>query len=71
MVQFKGREMQHKDLGQQLLTRYFEPLASVAVIESPVIMEGRAMFMLIAPKKGTEKKGGQVKADSKPLQPLS
>jgi translation initiation factor IF-3 len=57
MVQFKGREMQHRDLGQQLLTHYLEQLASVATVESPTMVEGRTMFMLIAPKtKVAEKK---------------
>lgn len=51
VVQFKGREMQHKDLGQQLLDRFIKPLAEVCTVEGQPVMEGRSMFLLIAPKK--------------------
>jgi translation initiation factor IF-3 len=62
IVQFKGREMQHKDLGQQLMTRYLTALGDAAVVENPPIMEGRSMFMLVAPKKGSPKRTeGKVK----------
>lgn len=51
MVQFKGREMQHKDLGQELLLKLFQPLVDVASMESAPKIEGRSMSMLVAPKK--------------------
>jgi len=35
VVQFKGREMQHKELGRDLLLKIFKPLEDVAVMESP------------------------------------
>jgi translation initiation factor IF-3 len=53
VVQFKGREMQHRDLGHQILMKFFEPINDVAVIESVPKMEGRAMSMLVGPKKTT------------------
>lgn len=43
--------MQHKELGQQLLMKLFEPLSETAVIEAPPKFEGRAIAMLVGPKK--------------------
>jgi translation initiation factor IF-3 len=43
--------MQHKDLGQDILMRLFQPLNEVATMESSPKMEGRAMSMLLGPKK--------------------
>ena len=51
IIQFKGREMQHKDLARDLLDKFFEKLSTTSIIESPPIMEGRQMFMYIAGKK--------------------
>ena len=51
VVQFKGREMQHKDLGRELLMKIYQPIENVAVMESSPKMEGRAITMLVSPKK--------------------
>ncbi len=48
-VMFRGREMSHRELGQKVLTRVIEDLRDVAVIESAPRMEGRQMFMILAP----------------------
>src|SRR5512140_3896903 len=48
-VMFRGREMSHKELGQKVLQRIIEELRDVAVIESAPRMEGRQMFMILAP----------------------
>lgn len=45
--------MQHKELGLQVLMKLFEPMMETAVMESSPKVEGRAMFMLIGPKKTT------------------
>eukprot|EP01038_Epipyxis_sp_PR26KG_P009940 gene9940-13373_t len=50
VVQFKGREMQHKDLGQELLMKMFQPLSDVASMEGTPKLEGRSMTMLVGPK---------------------
>ncbi len=52
-MQFKGREMQYKDLGKDLLFRVFKPLEDTVVMESPPKIEGRAVAMLLGPKKAT------------------
>lgn len=49
-VRFRGREMAHTELGTELLTRFAESCAEVAVIEKPAKLEGRQMIMFLAPK---------------------
>jgi translation initiation factor IF-3 len=48
-VMFRGREMSHKELGQKVLQRVIEDLRDVAVIEAAPRVEGRQMFMILAP----------------------
>jgi translation initiation factor IF-3 len=48
-VMFRGREMSHRELGQKVLQRIIEDIKDVAVIESVPRMEGRQMFMILAP----------------------
>ena len=51
VVQFKGREVQHKDLGRDLLMKIYTPLEEVASMESSPKMEGKAITMLLGSKK--------------------
>ena len=51
VVQFKGREMQHKDLGRDLLMKIYQPIEETTVMESAPKVEGRAMSMLLGSKK--------------------
>jgi translation initiation factor IF-3 len=53
IVQFKGREMQHKELGRDLLQKIFTPIEDIAAMESTPKVEGRSMAMLLGPKKTT------------------
>jgi translation initiation factor IF-3 len=48
-VMFRGREMSHRELGQKVLQKIIEDLKETAVIESVPRMEGRQMFMILAP----------------------
>ncbi len=48
-VMFRGREITHRELGQKVLQRVIEDLRDVAVIEAAPRMEGRQMFMILAP----------------------
>lgn len=48
-VRFRGREITHPDLGRALLTRAAETLAAVAVVERPTLMEGKSLFLVMAP----------------------
>jgi len=50
-VRFKGREMAHTELGEQMVKRIQADILEEAVIESFPRFEGRQMVMMIAPKK--------------------
>ena len=50
-LRYRGREMAHQDLGQDVLTRIKEDLAEVAQVESFPKLEGRQMIMVLAPKR--------------------
>lgn len=50
-IMFRGREMAHPDLGLNILERLADDLKDVAVVEVPPKLEGRNMFMLLAPLK--------------------
>ena len=52
-IRFKGRAITHKDIGRDVLNRFAEATEDVATVESKAKMDGRSMFLLLAPK--TEK----------------
>lgn len=49
-IRFKGRAITHKEIGQRVLTRFAEACNELATIESHPKMDGRSMFMVLAPK---------------------
>ncbi len=50
-VVFRGREITHMEFGQNALDRFATELQDICVIEVRPKMEGRSMFMIVAPKK--------------------
>ena len=48
-VKFKGREMQHTDLGKDLMNKIIEETKDIAKVESKPKFEGRQMVMIIQP----------------------
>ena len=50
-LRFKGRQMAHTELGEEVLLRFAEALKDVAMVESAPKLEGRNMTMILAPKK--------------------
>ena len=48
-IMFRGREITHKELGQRLLDDVVKDVKDVGVIEQHPRMEGRQMFMILAP----------------------
>jgi translation initiation factor IF-3 len=60
-IMFRGRERTHPELGEKLLARATETLGEYAIVESPPLLAGMDMNMLVAPtaKAATMKlKGG-------------
>ena len=52
-IRFKGRAITHKEIGKKVLDRLALETADIASIESAAKMDGRSMFLILAPK--TEK----------------
>lgn len=52
-IRFRGRAITHKDIGRDVLGRFAEETQDVATVESKAKMDGRSMFLMLAPK--TEK----------------
>lgn len=50
-VMFRGREIQHSDLAEDLLRRMAKDLEEVAEIQQAPKREGRNMMMMLSPKK--------------------
>ncbi len=50
-LRYRGREMAHQDLGQDVLSRIREDLAEIAQVEQFPKLEGRQMIMVLAPKR--------------------
>ena len=49
-IRFKGRAITHKEIGQRVLDRLASELTDVSTIESHPKMDGRSMFLMLAPK---------------------
>ena len=49
-IRFRGREMGHPELGQEVMRRFAEACAEAANVEKPAKLEGRNMLMFLAPK---------------------
>ena len=47
-VMFRGREITHREIGQNILRRIETDLKDIAVVEQPARMEGRLLFMILA-----------------------
>lgn len=49
-IRFKGRAITHKEIGREVLDRLAKEIADIATVESYPKMEGRSMFIMLAPK---------------------
>lgn len=79
VVQFRGREIAHVDLGRKLLLRFADDLKEFGQIEGQPRMEGRRIHLLIGPtktptssknsvesKREKQAKNEEAKGDAKP-----
>ena len=60
-IMFRGRENLHPERGRDLLMRMAEDVKEVGLIESPPLLDGRNMIMVLGPTKTA----GVVKTDAK------
>ena len=49
-VRFRGREMNYKSQGEELLNKFIEALEDIANTEKRPIMEGKNMFIILTKK---------------------
>jgi translation initiation factor IF-3 len=50
-IMFRGRETSHPERGRDLLMRLAEEVAEIGHVESPPLLDGRNMVMVLAPTK--------------------
>jgi translation initiation factor IF-3 len=67
VVQFRGREIAHTDLGKKLLVRFSQDLAQYGAVEGQPKLEGRNAHVLISPVKAdVQKKEKEAKKPAPP-----
>ena len=73
VVQFRGREIAHVDLGKKLLLRFAEDLAAHGAVEGQPKLEGRNAHVIISPSKKETKpaKQGQPKPSVSAVTPAT
>jgi translation initiation factor IF-3 len=60
-IMFRGRETTHPERGRDLLMRLAEDVKEIGVVESPPLLDGRNMVMVLGPTKNA----GVAKEDAK------
>lgn len=50
-IRFKGRQIIHPELGEDVMNRFAEKVKDIATVEQKAKLEGRSMTMLLAPIK--------------------
>ena len=55
-LQFRGREMAHRDLGDAVMRRVREDLSGMAVVEMPAKQVGRSINMTLSPLPAAKRK---------------
>ncbi len=53
-VRFRGRQMAHKDIGQDLLEKLSKELKPLVDVDQPIRAEHRIMSVVVSPKKDIE-----------------
>lgn len=67
VIRFRGREMQHKDQGFELLQKIASEVANLGTIEQQPKLEGRNMVMILSPTKQKEISNAKTKDENKEL----
>ena len=50
-IRFKGRQMAHTELGEEVMNKFADRLSDIAVVTDEAKLDGRTMTMMLAPKK--------------------
>ncbi|MBI2956708.1 MAG: translation initiation factor IF-3 [Acidobacteria bacterium] len=59
VMMFRGREVEHANLARRKLERLINEVSHLGNIETPPMMEGRLMVVILAPKPQTGKRPGR------------
>jgi translation initiation factor IF-3 len=62
-IMFRGREREHPERGRDLLMRLHEDVKEIGQIETPPLLEGRNMTMVLAPTKNAGAKRDDAEAE--------
>jgi translation initiation factor IF-3 len=65
-IMFRGREMQHPELGQRILERVADAVVHVGKVEAMPKLDGRNMVMVLAPDKKAKAAWEKTKAEAAP-----
>lgn len=58
-IMFRGREMAHTENGREVLDDVIEEIGDLAVVEQAARLEGRNMFLILAPNMKPSMKGSR------------
>jgi translation initiation factor IF-3 len=63
-IMFRGREMVHQDIGRKILDRVADDARQFAVVERQPLLEGKNLFMILAPSRQAAAAVGKESASS-------
>ncbi len=66
-IMFRGRETQHPERGRDLLMRLADDVKEIGQVESPPLLDGRNMVMMLGPTKNAGVKREDAKAEDTQL----
>ena len=50
-VRFRGREVNYSKMGEEVLSKFVQELSEVSTLEKKPLLEGKNMFIILAPIK--------------------
>ena len=50
-VRYRGRQLSHVEVGQEVLDKFIASLSEIAVVEKPASLDGKWLIAILAPKK--------------------
>lgn len=68
-IRFRGREITYPEIALEDLREIAQDLADVSVVEQAPSIEGRSMFMMLAPISKAKKKATEKEAVAEPAEP--
>jgi translation initiation factor IF-3 len=70
-IMFRGREMVHQDIGRRILDRVADNAKNFAVVERAPLLEGKNLFMILAPTRQAASQAAANAAANAAVQPAA